>query len=118
MSQASGSPARACATGSCSRSATTSIYNQWNAEHEKRFNWTCDFGGTKSQCRFRRPANGAEREVAGAGLELLLIPLLLPPRFHHCPEPCVPIYARSHAPSDQNPAWLLRWLGEAIPGPG
>src|ERR1051326_2621567 len=38
VSQAAVSPARARATGSCSRSATTSIYNQWNAKGEKRFN--------------------------------------------------------------------------------
>src|ERR1035437_1756481 len=37
MSQASGSPALACSTGSCSRSATTSIYTKKNARREKRF---------------------------------------------------------------------------------
>jgi hypothetical protein len=31
-------PARACCTGNCSRSATASIYTQWNARGEKRFN--------------------------------------------------------------------------------
>src|SRR5258707_11988884 len=38
MCQASGDPALACCTGSCSHAATTSIYSQWNAAGEKRFN--------------------------------------------------------------------------------
>jgi len=38
MFQASGDPALAAATGSCSQSGTTSIYIEWNAVGEKRFN--------------------------------------------------------------------------------